>query len=218
MFSSPPRDRFDVAPCETRTDARVRLSTGDSAPLIPRVLWRCPAAPLPPPTWSSLTTMTSPYAISRLDERSTSLPWAYRCGYHASRHLGVLWNAVRDGLLDPAPLCRRGSECRSVETGPAIRDRLLLCRRVISSASCRGEIARTSRSGACDDDPSVSRDHGLRRDVALVHAHSSPNSPPAVATRSMGDGPAATAPVSPGVRGVPWLPAALPTGRAKPPV
>ena len=70
------------------------------------------------------------YAISRLDERSTDVALAYvgTIGAPITRAVvwASLWNAVRDGLLDPRRFIVAVLNAVSAETEPAIRDRLLL--------------------------------------------------------------------------------------------
>ena len=70
------------------------------------------------------------YAISRLDERSTDVALAYVGTIGAPiTHAVVwasLWNAVRDGLLDPRRFIVAVLNAVPAETEPAIRDRLLL--------------------------------------------------------------------------------------------
>ena len=70
------------------------------------------------------------YAISRLDERSTDVALAYvgTIGAPITRAVvwASLWNAVRDGLLDPRRFIVAVLNAVPAETEPAIRDRLLL--------------------------------------------------------------------------------------------
>ena len=70
------------------------------------------------------------YAISRLDERSTDVALAYVGTIDAPITRAVvwasLWNAVRDGLLDPRRFIVAVLNAVPAETEPAIRDRLLL--------------------------------------------------------------------------------------------
>ena len=70
------------------------------------------------------------YAISRLDERSTDVALAYVGTIDAAITRAViwasLWNAVRDGLLDPRRFVVAVLNAVPSETEPAIRDRLLL--------------------------------------------------------------------------------------------
>ena len=70
------------------------------------------------------------YAISRLDERSTDVALAYvgTIGAPITRAVvwASLWNAVRDGLLDPRRFVVAVLNAVPAETEPAIRDRLLL--------------------------------------------------------------------------------------------
>ena len=70
------------------------------------------------------------YAISRLDERSTDVALAYVGTINAPITRAVvwasLWNAVRDGLLDPRRFIASVLGAVPTETEPAIRDRLLL--------------------------------------------------------------------------------------------
>ena len=70
------------------------------------------------------------YAISRLDERSTDVALAYVATIDAPITRAViwasLWNAVRDGLLDPRRFVVAVLNAVPAETEPAIRDRLLL--------------------------------------------------------------------------------------------
>ena len=70
------------------------------------------------------------YAISRLDERSTDVALAYMGTIGAPITRAVvwasLWNAVRDGLLDPRRFIVAVLNAVPAETEPAIRDRLLL--------------------------------------------------------------------------------------------
>ena len=70
------------------------------------------------------------YAISRLDERSTDVALAYVGTIDAPMTRAVvwasLWNAVRDGLLDPRRFIVAVLNAVPAETEPAIRDRLLL--------------------------------------------------------------------------------------------
>ena len=70
------------------------------------------------------------YAISRLDERSTNVALAYVGTIEAPITRAViwasLWNAVRDGLLDPRRFIVAVLGAVPAETEPAIRDRLLL--------------------------------------------------------------------------------------------
>ena len=70
------------------------------------------------------------YAISRLDERSTDVALAYVGTIDAPITRAViwasLWNAVRDGLLDPRRFVVAVLNAVPSETEPAIRDRLLL--------------------------------------------------------------------------------------------
>nr|WP_314735752.1 aminopeptidase N [uncultured Actinomyces sp.] len=70
------------------------------------------------------------YAISRLDERSTDVALAYVGTINAPITRAViwasLWNAVRDGLLDPRRFIAAVLGAVPTETEPAIRDRLLL--------------------------------------------------------------------------------------------
>ena len=70
------------------------------------------------------------YAISRLDERSTDVALAYVGTIEAPITRAViwasLWNAVRDGLLDPRRFIVAVLTAVPAETEPAIRDRLLL--------------------------------------------------------------------------------------------
>jgi len=70
------------------------------------------------------------YAISRLDERSTDVALAYVSTMDAPISRAVvwasLWNAVRDGLLDPGRFVVAVLTAVPTETEPAIRDRLLL--------------------------------------------------------------------------------------------
>ena len=70
------------------------------------------------------------YAISRLDERSTDVALAYVGTIDAPITRAVvwasLWNAVRDGLLDPRRFIVAVLNAVPTETEPAIRDRLLL--------------------------------------------------------------------------------------------
>ena len=70
------------------------------------------------------------YAISRLDERSTDVALAYVGTIDAPITRAVvwasLWNAVRDGLLDPRRFIVAVLNAVPAETEPSIRDRLLL--------------------------------------------------------------------------------------------
>ena len=70
------------------------------------------------------------YAISRLDERSTNVALAYVGTIEAPITRAViwasLWNAVRDGLVDPRRFIVAVLGAVPAETEPAIRDRLLL--------------------------------------------------------------------------------------------
>ena len=70
------------------------------------------------------------YAISRLDERSTDVALAYvgTIGAPITRAVvwASLWNAVRDGLLDPRRFIVAVLNAVPAETEPAIRDRMLL--------------------------------------------------------------------------------------------
>ena len=70
------------------------------------------------------------YAISRLDERSTDVALAYvgTIGAPITRAVvwASLWNAVRDGQLDPRRFVVAVLNAVPAETEPAIRDRLLL--------------------------------------------------------------------------------------------
>ena len=70
------------------------------------------------------------YAISRLDERSTDVALAYVGTINAPITRAVvwasLWNAVRDGLLDPRRFIASVLGAVPTETEPAVRDRLLL--------------------------------------------------------------------------------------------
>ena len=70
------------------------------------------------------------YAISRLDERSTDVALAYVGTIDAPITRAVvwasLWNAVRDGLLDPRRFIVAVLNAVPAETEPAIRDRMLL--------------------------------------------------------------------------------------------
>ena len=70
------------------------------------------------------------YAISRLDERSTDVALAYvgTIGAPITRAVvwASLWNAVRDGLLDPRRFIVAVLNAVPAETEPAIRDRLRL--------------------------------------------------------------------------------------------
>ncbi len=70
------------------------------------------------------------YAISRLDERSTDVALTYVGSIDVALTRAViwasLWNAVRDGLLDPRRFIVAVLTAVPSETEPAIRDRLLL--------------------------------------------------------------------------------------------
>ena len=70
------------------------------------------------------------YAISRLDERSTDVALTYvgTIGIPITRAVvwASLWNAVRDGLLDPRRFIVAVLGAVPAETEPAVRDRLLL--------------------------------------------------------------------------------------------
>ena len=70
------------------------------------------------------------YAISRLDERSTDVALTYVASIDVALTRAViwasLWNAVRDGLLDPRRFIVAVLTAVPAETEPAIRDRLLL--------------------------------------------------------------------------------------------
>lgn len=70
------------------------------------------------------------YAISRLDERSIDVALAYVGTIDTAITRAViwasLWNAVRDGLLDPRRFIAAVLTAVPTETEPAIRDRLLL--------------------------------------------------------------------------------------------
>ena len=88
------------------------------------------------------------YAISRLDERSTDVALAYVGTIDAPITRAVvwasLWNAVRDGLLDPRRFIVAVLNAVPAETEPAIRDRLLLfVAEALSSflpGAARGEV------------------------------------------------------------------------------
>ena len=70
------------------------------------------------------------YAISRLDERSTDVALTYVGTIEIPITRAVvwasLWNAVRDGLLDPRRFIVAVLGAVPAETEPAVRDRLLL--------------------------------------------------------------------------------------------
>ena len=70
------------------------------------------------------------YAISRLDERSTDVALTYVASIDVALTRAViwasLWNAVRDGLLDPRRFIVAVLTAVPAESEPAIRDRLLL--------------------------------------------------------------------------------------------
>ena len=102
---------------------------GDSAPIDPEGVVAVPggaaSADLVVVNDDDLT-----YAISRLDERSTDVALAYVGTIDAAITRAViwasLWNAVRDGLLDPRRFVVAVLNAVPSETEPAIRDRLLL--------------------------------------------------------------------------------------------
>ena len=102
---------------------------GDSAPIDPEGVVAVPggaaSADLVVVNDDDLT-----YAISRLDERSTDVALAYVGTIDAPITRAViwasLWNAVRDGLLDPRRFVVAVLNAVPSETEPAIRDRLLL--------------------------------------------------------------------------------------------
>jgi len=102
---------------------------GESTPIDPQGVLAIPggaaSVALVVPNDDALT-----YAISRLDERSTDVALTYVGTIEIPITRAVvwasLWNAVRDGLLDPRRFIVAVLGAVPAETEPAVRDRLLL--------------------------------------------------------------------------------------------